>query len=124
MCCPASPIAISLVPPLAVVGNHCGLGSYSLAFGALVLFLSNVIAILVAGVIVFSAAGYRQEAIEQDPRLRKRAVWVVVAGLVALLIPLGFASYRVISTTAGPAPWRIRRRGGRPAPTGNSCRRR
>jgi uncharacterized membrane protein len=93
---PGVAIAISLVPPLAVVGITAGLGSYGLAFGALVLFLSNVIAILVAGVIVFSAAGYREQAIEQDPRLRKRAVWVVVAGVVALLIPLGFSSYRVI----------------------------
>ena len=93
---PGVAIAISLVPPLAVVGITAGLGSYDLAFGALVLFLSNVVAILVAGVLVFSAAGYQQEAIEQDPHLRKRAVWVVVAGLIALLIPLGFASIRVI----------------------------
>ena len=93
---PGVAIAISLVPPLAVVGITAGQGSYSLAFGALLLFLSNVVAILVAGVIVFSAAGYRREAIEHDPRLRKHAVWVVVAGLVALLIPLGYASYRII----------------------------
>jgi len=93
---PGVAIAISLVPPLAVVGITAGLGSYHLAFGALLLFLSNVVAILIAGVIVFSAAGYRQEAIEHDPRLRKRAVSVVVLGVVALLIPLGFASYRII----------------------------
>jgi uncharacterized hydrophobic protein (TIGR00271 family) len=93
---PGVAIAISLVPPLAVVGITAGQGSYSLALGALLLFSSNVVAILVAGVVVFSAAGYRQEAIEQDPRLRKRAVAIVVAGLVVLLIPLGFASYRII----------------------------
>ncbi len=93
---PGVAIAISLVPPLAVVGITAGQGDFSLALGALLLFLSNVVAILVAGVLVFSAAGYREEAIEHDPRLRKRAVVVVVVGLVALLIPLGYASFRVI----------------------------
>jgi uncharacterized hydrophobic protein (TIGR00271 family) len=93
---PGVAIAISLVPPLAVVGITVGQGAGQLAFGALVLFLSNVVAILVAGVVVFTAAGYRQEAIEHEPRLRRRAIWVVVAGMVALLIPLGLASYRVV----------------------------
>jgi len=67
-----------------------------MALGSLLLFLSNVVAILVAGVGVFTAAGYRQEAIEHDPRLRRTAIWIVLVGMTALLVPLGFASYRVI----------------------------
>jgi len=93
---PGVAIAISLVPPLAVVGITAGQGALHLAVGALLLFLSNVVAILVAGVAVFTAAGYRQEAIQHDPRLRRTAIWIVLIGMIALLVPLGLASYRVI----------------------------
>ena len=55
-------IAISLVPVLAVVGITLGSGRTDLALGAFVLFLTNAAAILVAGAIVFTAAGYRREA--------------------------------------------------------------
>ncbi len=47
-------IAISLVPVLAVVGITLGAGRFDLAWGATVLFLTNVAAILIAGVLVFS----------------------------------------------------------------------
>ena len=55
-------IAISLVPVLAVVGITLGAGDVSLALGAFLLFLANAAAILVAGAIVFKAAGYAREA--------------------------------------------------------------
>jgi len=93
---PGVAIAISLVPPLAVVGITAGAGQFHLALGALLLFLSNVIAILVAGVAVFALSGYRQEAHENNPRLRRRAVWIIAAVLLALLVPLGLSSLRVI----------------------------
>jgi heme/copper-type cytochrome/quinol oxidase subunit 2 len=93
---PGVAIAISLVPPLAVVGITLGEGASDLAMGALLLFLSNVVAILVAGVLVFTAAGYREQAAELEPRLRSRAAWIVLVGTATLLIPLGIASYRVL----------------------------
>jgi uncharacterized hydrophobic protein (TIGR00271 family) len=93
---PGVAIAISLVPPLAVVGITLGEGAGDLALGALLLFLSNVVAILVAGVLVFTAAGYREQAAELEPGLRSRATWIVLVGTAMLLIPLGVASYRVV----------------------------
>ena len=48
-------IAISLVPPLAVIGVTAAAGDSSGALGALLLFLTNVLAIIVAGVLLFSA---------------------------------------------------------------------
>jgi uncharacterized membrane protein len=42
-------IAISLVPPLAVVGVCLGQGAFALALGAFVLFFSNLLALLLAG---------------------------------------------------------------------------
>jgi uncharacterized hydrophobic protein (TIGR00271 family) len=45
---PGVAIAISLVPPLAVVGICLGEGSVSLALGALLLFVSNLVSMVIA----------------------------------------------------------------------------
>ncbi|RAJ46265.1 putative hydrophobic protein (TIGR00271 family) [Kitasatospora sp. SolWspMP-SS2h] len=54
---PGVAIAISLVPPLVVVGVCAGQGSWWLALGALVLFVSNLLALVFAGMVVFAAIG-------------------------------------------------------------------
>ncbi len=87
-------IAISLVPVLAVVGISLGAGRLDLAWGSLLLFLTNVAAILVAGTAVFGAAGYAQEASDRDPRVARRARAFIVVLVVALVVPLGVASLR------------------------------
>jgi len=87
-------IAISLVPVLAVVGITAGAGDFKLATGALVLFLANVAAILIGGVIVFGAAGFARLATERDPRVARRARVFIVVFVVAILVPLGLESLR------------------------------
>jgi uncharacterized hydrophobic protein (TIGR00271 family) len=105
-------IAISLVPVLAVVGITLGAGRFDLAWGALVLFLTNVAAILIAGTVVFAAAGYQKEAAEHDRRVTKRARRLIVVFVLALLVPLTAASIRtalyenwVLSATAAAEEW-------------------
>ncbi|WP_305091836.1 DUF389 domain-containing protein [Prescottella sp. R16] len=58
---PGVAIAISLVPPLGVVGVCLGSGAPSLAWGAAVLFLSNVLALVVTATAVLMLAGYGAE---------------------------------------------------------------
>ncbi len=87
-------IAISLVPVLAVVGITLGAGRLDLAWGALILFLTNVAAILVAGTITFGAAGYAREAAGRNARVARRARTFIVVLVVALLVPLGATSVR------------------------------
>jgi len=87
-------IAISLVPVLAVVGITAGAGDFKLATGALVLFLANVAAILIGGVIVFGAAGFAGVAQERDPRVARRARVLVAVFVVVILVPLAFESVR------------------------------
>jgi len=105
-------IAISLVPVLAVVGITAGAGRFDLAWGALLLFLTNVAAILIAGALVFGAAGYAREAAERDPRIARRARAFIIVFVVAILVPLGAASVRtsryegwVSSTTKAADQW-------------------
>jgi len=54
---PGVAIAISLVPPLAVVGLTLEGGEPSQALGALLLFLTNVAAILLTGIAVMALLG-------------------------------------------------------------------
>jgi uncharacterized hydrophobic protein (TIGR00271 family) len=89
-------IAISLVPVLAVVGITLGSGHFSLAAGAFVLFLTNAAAILIAGAVVFKAAGYAREAENRDERAGRRARIAIIILVVLLLIPLGASSASIL----------------------------
>ena len=55
---PGVAIAISLVPPLAVVGVCLGEGDLGSALGAGLLFVSNLVALVIAGTVLFAALGY------------------------------------------------------------------
>ncbi|MBD8077779.1 TIGR00341 family protein [Cellulosimicrobium arenosum] len=85
---PGIAIAISLVPPLGVVGVCLGAGAPSLAAGALLLFCSNVVALVIASTVVFTGAGYAGDAARArrlaDPTPRRRRAYLAAA--VALLV--------------------------------------
>ena len=89
-------IAISLVPVLAVVGLTLGSGRLDLAWGAFLLFLTNAAAIIIAGVLVFTAAGYARVAAARGRHPRRRAKVVITVFVLLLLIPLTGASFRTL----------------------------
>lgn len=86
---PGVAIAISLVPPLGVVGVCLGSGEPELALGALILFASNMIVLIIAAVIVLMAAGYaRESSVETGARWRGRAYAALAVVLIAVGIPM------------------------------------
>lgn len=87
---PGVAIAISLVPPLAVVGVCLGSGAPSLALGAAVLFTSNVLALVVACTVVLLVGGDAHEAVHDGPAepRRVRAYLVLTALFVVVLLPM------------------------------------
>jgi uncharacterized hydrophobic protein (TIGR00271 family) len=90
-------IAISLVPPLCVVGIGLSLGSWEVAGGAFLLFLTNFLAILLAGGAVFLLSGLGRLAISDElTRTRRNAFIVVVAATLLVAIPLSVTSYQVV----------------------------
>jgi uncharacterized membrane protein len=91
---PGVAIAISLVPPLAVVGLTLEGGQPSQALGALLLFLTNVVAILLTGVIVMALYGVHRRSLDEAEHVlnRRRAIVVVVALVVAIAFPLAAAT--------------------------------
>lgn len=98
---PGVAISISLVPPLGVVGVCVGEGAWDAAFGALVLFLSNVLALVIAGSVVFTLAGYATEP-SSVRTARRRSSYAIVA-LLALVIALPLAANSVV--TIGLSSW-------------------
>jgi uncharacterized hydrophobic protein (TIGR00271 family) len=101
---PGVAIAISLVPPLAVVGLTLESGSTTQAAGALLLFGTNVAAILASGIAVMTLYGVPRMAGEVGPGgartvRRGRAALTVAVMVVLVAIPLAATSAVVTRTT-------------------------
>jgi uncharacterized hydrophobic protein (TIGR00271 family) len=116
---PGVAIAISLVPPLAVVGLTLESGAPRQSLGALLLFTTNVAAILASGIVVMAVrrvfgrgavAGFHRGA----------AVAIIAALLLVVIVPLWLNSDRIGKTTiresevtavaehwANPAGWSV-----------------
>jgi uncharacterized hydrophobic protein (TIGR00271 family) len=80
---PGVAIAISLVPPLAVVGVCLGQGAPGLAAGAFLLFFSNLLAMVAAGVLTFAALNPLSER-----HARRRPGLVIASLAVVIAVPL------------------------------------
>lgn len=97
---PGVAIAISLVPPLAVVGLTLESGALRDSLGALVLFLTNVVAIIGTGIAVMSFYGVtRISRIDAAGRARslRRPVALMAAMFVLIGIPLGVSTVNAAS---------------------------
>ena len=90
---PGVAIAISLVPPLSVVGFTLEAGKPDQALGASLLFLTNVAAILASGTVVMALYGFHRLVApvagpERGTVNRRNAVIVVVAMVLAVSVSL------------------------------------
>ena len=86
---PGVAIAISLVPPLAVVGVCLGDGSPGLALGALLLFVSNLVALVLAGTLVFTVLAFTTLPAEARTSHSRRKTHLSLALLTVLVaVPL------------------------------------
>lgn len=91
-------IAISLVPPLCVVGIALQQGQLDAAAGALLLFATNFLAILLAGGITLWMVGVGRVAVTPDQiRLRRRGVALFVVGILLVCIPLALTSWHAVA---------------------------
>lgn len=83
-------IAVALVPPLSVVGIGIAFQQTELWQGALLLYLTNLVGITIAGAIVFLAMGYVQL------NRAKQGLIVSASALLVLVVPLGFSMNNMI----------------------------
>lgn len=84
------------MPPLCVVGICLSQGDVGSAGGAALLFLTNLVAILVAGGGLLALMGYGAVARRgAQPEGRRKAALVTGVALVAILVPLVVTSARL-----------------------------
>lgn len=90
---PGVAIAVALVPPLAVVGLTLEAGEVGLAMGALLLYITNLAAIVLMSALVFIATGFvpARRLMSTSPR--------VILGALAALALLIFVGWRLTLTT-------------------------
>ena len=90
---PGVAVAVALVPPLATVGIMLEAGQMADALGALLLYATNLAAIILAGVIVFVVTGFVPPRRLATTSLRLGAATIIAIGVVvAIAIPLFQAS--------------------------------
>ena len=99
---PGVAIAISLVPPLAVTGLALESGSIIQSLGALLLFLTNFVAIIGTGIVVMSFYGVTKLArvdTAGKPRTLGKPIALLAVMLVIIGAPLAYTSVSVASRT-------------------------
>lgn len=93
---PGVAIAISLVPPLANTGILLATSSYSLAFGSLLLFMTNYFAILITGTALFGIMGFSKiTLLERSLGAKRKGIAIILVCLIVIIIPLGYNGYNV-----------------------------
>ncbi len=96
---PGVAISISLVPPLAVAGIVLEEGKYGDALGAVLLFTTNVTAIIFTATLVLLLYKVRDTAKEAGyhvGELTGKSLAVVVAAVMVVAIPLAYGSQRIL----------------------------
>lgn len=89
---PGVAIATALMPPLCTVGIGIAMGRWDVAGGALLLFVTNAVAIAFAAMLVFFSLGFSPQS-EAGRRL-PRALVISAAFTLLLLVPLTVISAR------------------------------
>lgn len=98
---PGVAIAAALLPPLGVVGLGLALGEPQVVGGALLLFVTNIAAVSLAGVLVFMVLGVRPKTwrLETKQRMRRGLIGFTML-LLVITIPLGVIMSSVLRDTA------------------------
>jgi uncharacterized hydrophobic protein (TIGR00271 family) len=93
---PGVAIAAALVPPLGVVGIGLAMGDLAVAGGSILLFATNLIAIILAGGLTFLLLGFRPGAHGvRDVHLRRGLTTTIIL-LIIISVPLGAFFIRTI----------------------------
>jgi len=93
-------VAVALVPPLATFGLASAAGSTRAALGALLLFVTNFVAIVAAGTLIFVWMGFHPETAEE---IRSRTFRGGLLGTITILLAvtaiLGVLTYNSVRQT-------------------------
>ncbi len=106
---PGVAVAVALVPPLATVGITLEAGNMVWARGALLLYVTNLVAIILAGIVVFLVTGF------VPPRRLVTTVPRIFTSLALAVIATVLISFPLLRASQSAADESIRDRDGRQA---------
>jgi uncharacterized hydrophobic protein (TIGR00271 family) len=94
-------IAVALVPPLGVVGLTLQAGMYSDTLGALLLFVTNLVSIILAAVTVFYLTGFApiKRATKHSEEITSMFITIAIVAMV-IMVPLVFTVEGVLATAS------------------------
>ena len=78
-------MAASLLPPLSVIGIELVYNHYFLAWGGFLLFLTNIVAIVITGILLFFIFGFKPH---QEEKSEKFKIHIFILMLITSLISL------------------------------------
>lgn len=90
-------VAVALLPPLVAFGLLMGSGHESLAWGAMLLFIANFIAINLSGVATFITQGIRPQSWSEAKRAKRASI----AAMVLWLLMLALLVYIILGSKQG-----------------------
>ena len=94
---PGVAIATALMPPLCTVGIGISLKSPEIALGAFLLFITNLVTISFAGIVVFAALGFRPIDVEDTIRGLPRSLYVSTGLVLLVTVSLVALTLRFVS---------------------------
>ncbi|HZD11534.1 MAG TPA: TIGR00341 family protein [Candidatus Binatia bacterium] len=95
---PGVAISAALVPPLAAVGIAFATGNLRESAGALLLYSTNLVAIVAASVVVFLSLGFRPSHTQKAQRaIQQRTVRIAVVLLALITVVLGATTLSLAS---------------------------
>jgi uncharacterized hydrophobic protein (TIGR00271 family) len=93
---PGVAIATALMPPLCSVGIGLATSNWSVALGAMLLFITNLLAISLAGILVFVLLGFRPRSRQKQWHRIPQSLVVSALLVLAVTIPLVILSLRIV----------------------------
>ncbi|NET35951.1 MAG: DUF389 domain-containing protein [Cyanothece sp. SIO1E1] len=96
---PGTAIAVALMPPICTVGLTLSQGQWSYSQGAFLLYVTNLLGITMACMLIYVLAGYAR-GYGKNSQLSRPLSWGVTSVLIILLIiPLGISLWQLIEQT-------------------------
>ncbi len=94
---PGVAIATALMPPLCTVGIGIAISDQSVALGALLLFVTNGVAISFAGIVVFAALGFRLAFLGEVKNGFSHSLAISLVLVLLTTVPLFAVTLNVVS---------------------------
>ena len=95
---PGVAVAVALVPPLAAIGMFLELGRYSDAFGASLLYVTNLTAMIFAAAVLYLFSGFSPFTVLAQSRRRiQLGLGAALVGVLLVIAPLAINGYTIIA---------------------------